>query len=154
MHQRRYAATNGQCKLIYVPVPLRIAEVEVFEDGRKIGEGLRAQVELPRSADNPWTSRRGVKALKKEECADPAATEPEETFDYRLSEDSGEPTRVRRTWAVDVEREVFLGLGRVFGAEVRTRIGRERAMGVALELPAGFDYRGGRGNGAMWWTAP
>src|SRR5690606_10477508 len=42
-----YAAAHGQCKLIYVPVPLRIAEVDVYKDGVKVGEGLRAEVELP-----------------------------------------------------------------------------------------------------------
>jgi len=149
-----YAATNGECKLVFVPVPLRITEVDVFEGDLKIGEGLRAQVVLPDAKDKSWTSGRGVVALKKGECPGPDPGIPDELFDYPLAANAGEPTRVRRTWSVDVEREVFLGLSKVFGAEVRTRVGRERAMGVELELPAGHDYLGAKGNGMLWWTAP
>jgi hypothetical protein len=149
-----YTATNGECKLVFVPIPLRIAEVDVYQGDRKVGEGLRAQVELPKAKNKSWTAGRGVKALKRGDCPGLDPGVPDEMFDYSLAADAGEPTRVRRTWAVNVDREVFLGLSKVFGAEVRARVGRERGMGVDLELPSGYDYSGARGAGQLWWMAP
>ncbi|MEX2530925.1 MAG: hypothetical protein WD960_09135 [Gemmatimonadota bacterium] len=149
-----YTATNGECKLVFVPIPLRIAEVDVYEGATKIGEGLKAQVELSKAKKNSWTAGRGVKALKKGDCPGPNPGLPDEMFDYTLAADVGPPTRVRRSWGVNVDREVFLGLSKALGVEVRVRVGRERGMRVDLELPAGYDYTGARGSGQLWWTSP
>lgn len=149
-----YSAENGECKLIFVPVRLRIALVDVIEAGRVVGEGLRAEVQMPKSKDRSWIRGRGVRDLTDADCTQPLGIVPDELFDYPLAGASGHPIRARRSWRVDVEREVFIGLSKVFGAEIRTKIKRERSLGVDLTLPVGRDYEGAQARGALWWTTP
>jgi hypothetical protein len=150
----RYAAENGECKLIFVPVRIRIARVEVVDGGVVVGEGLRAEVQMPKAKERSWIRGRGVRDLSAGSCNQPEGVLPDEVFDYPLSDASGSPVTTYRSWRVDMEREIFIGLQKVFGGEVRAKVKRRRAMRVDLTLPAGRDYEGAKARGALWWTTP
>jgi hypothetical protein len=151
-----YVANNGECKMVFVPVRLRIARVRVEDAGIVIGHGVRAQVIPPQGRDPSFVRGRGCMTLPRRLCRGGIGETPEEDFVFEHSKDTGTaPHSVRRSWAMNVDREISLQL-KAADVEVGpvTRIRRVRQMGLEISLPPGNDYLGFRAPGGVWWEAP
>jgi len=150
---RTYVAEDGQCKQVFVPVRIRVARVRVIEDGVEVGRGIRASVVVPKAKTQSVVRARGVRNMSPGHCSAPDSS-PEETLDYQLAGDAGNPHRVQHAWATDVVREISLRLKDKVEIGPVVRVSRRRMMVVDLTLPPGHDYLGHRGVGRLWWETP
>jgi hypothetical protein len=78
-------------------------------------------------------------------------------IELRLAADTTDAThKEKRRWKTDVAREISLSLAKAIGVDVSALVSvkRTRDLALAVELPAGHDYRGFLGNGSLMWDAP
>lgn len=151
-----FTAASGQCKLVYVPVSLRVARVRIEENGTTVGHGVRAQVIPPTGKDPSFVRGRGCMDLPQAACRGGTGESPEEDLHFEYGRDTGRTHHtVTKTWEMNVERDVSL---RLQSADVEVgpiaRVRRVRRMGLEISLPSGRDYKGYRALGSLWWVTP
>jgi hypothetical protein len=151
---RTYSAKAGTCKVVLVPVKLRVARVAILDRGRLVGRGYEAEVAAtPQNAD-PHLHRRQCRLLPPNACAAGPA-ESTDTLDYALSGDTTDAVhRDRRTWEVDVAHEVSAQLKTVADVSALVRVKRTRRFELSFALPAGHDYLAHMCAGITWWVRP
>lgn len=151
---RTFVASSGACKLVFVPIKLRVATVAIEDRGHPVKRGIRAQVApLPESGDIHLL-RRGCKTLPADACSDGPKADTE-LFECILSGDrSGDTHRDRRSWDTDVARDVSVSLGKFVDVSALVRIRRTRRLELGFVLPAGRDYRAYLSHNATWWELP
>lgn len=151
---RTFVAKSGACKLVFVPVKLRVATIAVEERGRPVKRGVRAQVApLPESGD-AHLLRRGCKTLPVDACRDGPKADTELLECILSGDTSGDIHRDRRSWETDVARDVSVRLGKVVDVSALVRVRRTRRLELGFALPAGRDYRAYLSHSAAWWELP
>jgi len=137
-YTNQFDSTDGDCKLIYVPITVKIELVATYEGKKFIGRGLRTEVIL-----KPGKFNKGITSRPEAECAGklrPTADDSEE-FDYSTDRS----TAVHKgswtgTWEENLEGKLGLTAFNL-GAEIKTAISRTQEISIAFELPAGHKYK-------------
>lgn len=151
-----YVATNGECKLVFVPVRIRAARVRVEEQDVVVGHGIRAQVIRPKTKNMSFVRGRGCMTLPKGDCRSGPGQTPDEDIRFSLAGDRGaEPHTVTRRWESDVAHDVSVSLNAA-GVNVGpvARVRRVHHMQIDMVMPAGYEYLGFRASGGLWWETP
>jgi len=155
VNQRTFIATDGQCKLVFVPIPMRVQRIVVYEQGQLIGRGVRAEVARPRRAHDIAFSRRGCKNLPKNACQ---AAENDETLDVIECDLTQLPSREtyseERRWASDLSRDLALFFKNVVEIGPVVRVQRVRELALECVLSGGTHYVGNLCRGRLWWASP
>jgi hypothetical protein len=151
---RTFVASNGACKLVYVPVTVRIARVAIFQGDQLVGRGHEAQVVSPKELGDPHLQRRGCISVAGN-TDDDRPVEHYDVVDLALTGDtSGAVHKDKRSWETNVAREVSIQLNKIADVSALVRVKRTRRLELAFELPAGYDYRAYLCNGLTWWELP
>lgn len=150
-----FAAVNGQCMVVAVPVPIRVERVVVLDGRRVVGHGTRAEVDLPASKQERFLAKRVCTPAAPEDCGAHADDPTEGTIEARLASTAPSVVqRVAKMWRSGEESEVWLALKRVVEVGPTVRVARLRELTLTCTLPGGFDYRGNLCRGRLWWEPP
>jgi hypothetical protein len=139
-----FSARDGQCKLVFAPLKVRVRLIEVYENGKAVSQGLRSELIVPRGRDRRLFAR-GVMSVPPTECQQPEYTELSDAnhYDFLLAQDtSGDAHPAQLTWKCSGSVDVQLGI-EAFDLAVAAKVSvkREREIELTCELPAGRDYR-------------
>lgn len=151
-YSSEFRCSNGDCKLIFLPVTIAVHLVGVYEDGHRISGGLRAEM-APITDDQIINS--GVASLPVSDSLY-VRSEAELGEQFPLSADTSSEAHVySRTWSSGSEFEFSAGV-EVFAlkASPKAKIKCRAETELAFELPAGHDYflkRTENGSG-IWWS--
>jgi len=152
---RTFVADSGTCKQVFVKVSLRVARIAVFEGVRRIGEGYRAEVVIPKKNRELCLRGRGCDTIVTELCREGPDEDREFPLEFWFAGDSsGAIHKDERSWEMDVAKEVSLRLQKVVDVGALVRVKRLRRLALTFKLPAGHDYHGYLGRGALWWEKP
>lgn len=150
-----FVADRGRCMQVYVPVPMTAEQVAVYEDGRLVGRGVRAEVRPPRTKKDLAITRRGCDTLRPNDCASLVDDESLELVEVHLEgERSGSLHRHERRWKWDSTTDVSVHLKKVVEVGPRVRVKRHRELRLSFALPGGHDYLGHLCRGRLWWESP
>lgn len=151
---RTFVATADTCKLVFIPIKLRVARVRVYDHDRLVGRGVHAQVAPLSQSGDEHMRRRGCKTLPRGACGT-GPTEYLDILDCSLSGDaSPDVHRDRRSWESDTARDVSVQLAKYVSVSALVRVRRTRRLELAFTLPAGHDYRAYLCHGITWWEKP
>jgi hypothetical protein len=137
-YKNTFVCKNGDCKLIYVPVTMKVEKGATYLRGRFVGRGRRAEMILK----YPERVSKCIDSVSEEECS--KELNPSEAFDdeFDFSKDtSGDVHKVEwaETWSETTE--LNLGLTALSSAaDIKSVVTREREIGLVFELPAGHKY--------------
>lgn len=134
-----FNSSNGDCKLIFVPVSMKVELVATYQKGKCIGRGLRTEMILKEKEE----FGKGIDSIPEAEFLKgwDTAVGHETVFDF-----SGDATsaihKVEYAAIWDDTLESKFGLDAfTFSTENRTTITRKQEIGLTCELPAGHKYR-------------
>jgi hypothetical protein len=134
-----FVSSNGDCKLIFAPVPIVISLVETYRKGKLIGRGLRTEV---KAFENELEINHGIKSLPENECLKKASKQATGEEKFTLVNDlSRDIHTYERSWkntdgiAMQIGFDAFQ-LKKKF--EVKTE--HQEAIALKFELPAGYNY--------------
>jgi hypothetical protein len=139
-HLISYTASAGTCKLVLVPVAVRVEQLVTLHHGHVVGRGVRAGALPPTESSDPDLRQRSVQSMRASELPEP--TTPR--FSDLVLDVSRDRTRdihsAQRAWKIDVAREVSVAVpGISVSANVKVRQLNE--LRLAFELPAGHHYQ-------------
>jgi hypothetical protein len=139
-HLISYTASAGTCKLVLVPVAVRVEQVVTIHHGQVVGRGVRAGALPPAESSDPDLRQRAVQSMRASELPEP--TTPR--FSDLVLDVSRDRTRdihsAHRAWKLDVAREVSVAVpGISVSANVKVRQLNE--LRLAFELPSGHHYQ-------------
>lgn len=151
---RTFVATARTCKLVFIPIRLRVVRVAVYDGDRLVGRGTEAQVAPLRDSGDQLLRRRGCKTLPGTACG-PGPSEYTDVLECLLSgDDSGAVHRDKRSWETDVARDVSVKLAKFVDVSALVRVRRTRRLELSFALPSGHDYRAYLCPGVTWWESP
>jgi hypothetical protein len=151
---RTFVASAGTCKLVFIPIRLRVAKVAVYDRDKLIGRGVQAEVAPLKESGDEHMRRRGCKTVPREACAE-RPSQHLDILECILSGDtSGAIHRDRRSWEADTAREVSVQLSKYIDVSALVRVKRTRRLELAFTLPSGYYYRAYLGQSATWWEKP
>lgn len=151
---RTFVAGAGTCKLVFIPIKLRVATVAVYDRNRLVGRGRTAQVAPLKESGDEHLRRRGCKTLPCDACCG-GPSDYLDILDCALSGDSSSVVhRDKRSWETDVAREVSVQLSKFINVSALVRIRRTRRLELSFALPSGHDYRAYLCHGITWWEIP
>jgi hypothetical protein len=152
-----HTATDGAWQLVYVPVLVRITEVEVYDGEALVGRGHEAVAVPANESNDPLLQRRGVRAID----SVTGAAGGGDTIDFYDSveldvanDNSGEVHKMKRGWEIDVARELTIPLSALCDVSALVKIKRVRSLELAFELPSGHHYRAYLCRGFTHWESP
>jgi hypothetical protein len=149
----KFPAENGAYKEVSVSVKVRATEIAIYEGVRKVGEGWRAEVALPKTRGTFAIRSRACTVIDADTCKQWLDLDSAEPLQYALAEDrSGDIVTGELFTQRDVANEVSLQLERLVQLKLPARVKSIRRIGCAYKLPAGHDYHGHLGPGALWWA--
>lgn len=155
---RTFEAGAGEAKQVYVRVLVRISKEAVFDGVRLVGRGYTAEVASPAESKDPHLLRRGVTSAPwPVRRHDEGTLDVHDMVDLALSGDrSGSIHKEKRSWDVDVTREVKVKLSKERLVDVSTMatVKRTRRLELSFELPAGHDYKCYLCTGFTHWVSP
>lgn len=152
---KTFVAEAGTCKQVFVKVNLRVARIAVYEGVRRVGVGYRAEVVVPKKARDHCLRGRGCDTIVTGLCREGPDEDREFPLEFWFSGDSSGAIHTdERSWETDVAKEVSLKLQKVVDVGALVRVKRLRKLALAFKLPAGHDYQGYLGRGALWWEKP
>jgi hypothetical protein len=148
----RLTCHAGDCKVVFVPVPVRIKLVELKEKGRLVGRGLQISVV---NLKKKRAFARALKVCPESKCLEDisAADTPEQIF-YLAGEKPGDLATYWDDLTSTEERDISVGL-KVSNHEgiLATKVQPQRKLKMEYCLPGGHDYelyRLSRGYGIAW----
>lgn len=150
-----YLATAGDCKVVTVPIRMRVARVKTLHGNRYMGDGVRAEVVVPKAGPRQLLRGRGCKSLKDGSCREPGSDPVLDQVVHNSARDSsGAIHQVERRWAVDYTNEISLTFSKVvkFGPLVRSS--RRSEVKLAFQLPSGHNYEASIHSDRLRWKIP
>jgi hypothetical protein len=127
---RTFVAQAGTCKLIYIPVKLRVSHIAVCDGERLVGRGHEARVASQQEGGDEHLRRRGVRSLPPRTCCE-GPVDPRDIVEAYLSGDmSGAIHRDSRFWETDIAREVSVKLEKLLDVSAVVRVRRVRRLGL------------------------
>jgi hypothetical protein len=138
-YKRTFDCSNGGCKLIFVPIKLRVEMVATHAGGTVIGRGLRTEMVLER----PLKIETGIASLSEEECSRELDAAEDFVYEADFSGDLSDDTH-KEEWSLTCSEttETKLGVSALQSSfECRATVTREREIGLAFQLPAGHFYQ-------------
>ncbi|HKO97743.1 MAG TPA: hypothetical protein VJU86_12160 [Pyrinomonadaceae bacterium] len=137
-HKQTFDSANGDCKLISVPVEIKVEKVTTYVLGKMIGQGFRSELVL----EGVKRCSNSIDSIPDEECSRELNTT--EKFDYEVEFSGDHSNAIHKiewteTWSDTTE--VKLGL-KAFKTtiECKSIVQRDREIGLLFELPAGHKY--------------
>jgi hypothetical protein len=150
-----FSASDGACKQIFVPVPMIVQRIGVYEGGKRVGRGIRAEVEPPRSKAEISLRSRGCDTLTVSACRELPEDAAEDFLECDLRADSSRSIHVlEKRWSSDLASDLSLHLKKIIEVGPFVRVRRLRELSLRFSLPAGHDYRGHLCRGRLWWERP
>jgi hypothetical protein len=150
---KTFVAESGSCKIVLVPVKLRVARIAVYDNNRLIGRGYDAQVAPIADGDNHLKGRI-CRSAPAGGCVS-GPTEGAEVLDLGLSGDTSSAIHHdTRTWESNVSSEISLKLGKLVNVSALVSVKRSRRLQLSFALPSGYDYLGYLCAGVTWWKRP
>lgn len=151
----QYVADAGECKVVVIPLRMHIARVRTLRRGNKVGEGIRAEVIVPKAGPRQMLRERGCRTIRRSLCREQGGGEPDEEVAQDLSGDaSGALHEVTRRWAVDYTHEVDLAFKGTVSLGPLVRSTRKSEVVISLRLPSGHSYRASIFRDRLWWESP
>jgi hypothetical protein len=150
-----YVAEAGDCKLVVVPIRMRITHVRTLRGEVHVGDGLSAEVVVPKTGSRQLLRARGCRSVGTRTCREPGSGPLEDQIVHDLASDvSGSVHELGRSWTLNYVNEISLAFkGAVqFGPLVRSA--RKSEVGLLLHLPAGHDYRAKIFRDRLLWESP
>lgn len=138
-YRNTFDSSNGDCKLIFVPVTMKVELIATYQFGECIGRGLRTELILEKRAK----FSKGIDSIPEGECSQGLDTTVGDEPEFDFSGDSSSAIH-KVDWAAvwDDTLEAKFGLDAFkLRAEFRTTITRTQEIGLTCELPAGHKYR-------------
>ena len=138
-----------------IPIRMRVARVRTFHGKRYMGDGVRAEVVVPKAGPRQLLRGRGCKSLKDGSCREPGSDPVLDQVVHNFAGDrSSAIHQVERRWAVDYANEISLTFSKVaeFGPLVRSA--RRSEVRLAFQLPAGHDYEASVHSDRLRWKIP
>jgi hypothetical protein len=132
-------AEKGQCKIIYIKIPIRITKVTVSEGKNPSKNILRAEVD---SSASIITFRNGSQTCKEKECKEDLNLADYPIDFFPLAEcDPGSVHHYERTKECGNTDEIEIGI-KAFGIKtfMTVQIERDREYKLQYDLPGGYNY--------------
>ena len=151
-NSKSFVASNGQCKVIFAPVPMKVERVSVLDGGNIVGSGHRAEVIPPATDETHRFARRGCKNLDQDNCfAQPSGSAKDE-FTLNLANDHSNDIHEHVTeWKSSLAQDLKVGLEGMAGLSTNVLIKYIREIEIKCELPSGRDYLGKVYPHQLWW---
>lgn len=150
-----YLAAAGDCKVVTVPILMRIARVKTFHGKKHVGDGVRAEVVVPKAGPRQLFRRRGCRSLKDGSCHEPGSNPVVDQLSHFLAGDvSGAVHEVERRWTVNYASEVSLTFSGLANIGPLVRSVQRSEVTLKLRLPAGHDYQASVYRDRLWWESP
>jgi hypothetical protein len=152
-YSSEFRCSNGDCKLIFLPAKIEVHLVGVYEHGRRISGGLRAEMA---AVTEDQIINSGVASLPVSDSLQALSEAQLEREQFPLSADTSDETHVyTRTLGSGSEFEFSAGI-EVFGlkANPKAKIESKSETELAFQLPAGHDYmlKRTRNGSGIWWS--
>lgn len=132
-------AENGQCKMIFVKIPVRVTKVEVWDKNKFVNTFLRTEIDAFASEIKFHS---GARKCRKSDCKkDRDLVAPPSDF-FPLSTSGKNYVAVyTEAWRYASGRKITLGI-KAFGieSEMSLNIFRVKELMLRFELPGGYDY--------------
>jgi hypothetical protein len=151
---RTFVAGPGICKLVFIPIKLRVSRIAVYDGVRLVGRGIEAQVAPLRESGDEHLKRRGCRTLPKGSCTRGPAEHIDMLECLLSGDDSADIHRDQRSWDVDIAHEVSVTLMNFANVSALVSVKRTRRLELSFSLPAGHDYRAYLCPGITWWDRP
>ena len=150
-----YLAAAGNCKVVTIPIKMRLAHVKTFHGQKYIGDGVRAEVIVPKAGPRQLFRRRGCKSLQDETCREPGSDPVVDQIAHYLAGDvSGAIHEVEQRWTVNYANEISLTFSELVDIGPLVRSARRSEVTLVFRLPAGNDYQANVYRDRLWWEAP
>lgn len=150
-----YVAEAGDCKVVYIPIQMRLSRVRTVRRRMFVGEGTRAEVVIPKAGPRQMLRGRGCMTLRRHGCTEPGVGTPEDQIAHDFSRDaSGAVHEITRSWTVDYTEEIALAFRGTVEIGPRVKSMRKSAVTVSMMLPAGHEYRMSIYRDRLWWETP
>ncbi|MCU0649683.1 MAG: hypothetical protein MUF00_16960 [Gemmatimonadaceae bacterium] len=148
-----YTAGAGSCKLVLVPVAVRVEQLTILRHGQVVGYGVRAGALPPEESQDSDLRRRAVQSIRASDLPSPEAS-PFDVLAVDVTQDrSRDIHTASRAWTIDVGREVSAAIpGIPFSANVKLR--QLNKLTLAFDLPAGHAYHAELYPTHLAWTRP
>lgn len=135
-----FECNSGECKDVFVSIPIRVKRIDIYEQGRRLGHGVQIAAEKSRSAR---TYTRGIRSCPEADCIGQLPRGSRKIDDFFLAADTtGDIATYRRSWTATASKDAEIGLNvREVEACLQVKIEPEHELELEFALPAGFDYR-------------
>jgi len=134
-----FTSKPGDCKLVFVPVKVRVSEISVFDrDKNLLGKGH--QIESYR--DQKSFRSPGLRSLGPGCCSGEAPPQSDEPDRFHLQDDTpGNVSEFNRSWEASSKLDVSIGLD-AFDVKLKTSvsIANGRALKLTFKLAGGHLY--------------
>lgn len=150
-----YTAAAGDCKVVTIPIRMRVARVRTFYRQRYIGNGVRAEVIVPKAGPRQLLRGRGCKSLIDGSCREPGSNPVLDQVVHDFARDSsGAIHQAERRWTMDYASEISLTFSKVVDFGPLVRSSRRSEVRLAFQLPAGHAYEASIHSDRLRWVAP
>jgi hypothetical protein len=150
-----YVAEAGDCKIVVVPIRMRITHVRTLREGVFVGDGIRAEVIVPKTGNRQLLRARGCRSLSASACREPGNGALEDQIIHDLTSDAtGSIHELERRWKLNYANEVSLMFKGVAQLGPLVRSARKSEVGLLLHLPAGYSYRAQIFRDRLLWQSP
>jgi hypothetical protein len=136
----KFVAEPGQCKVIFVPVPITVYSIWVFEkDGTFVSEGLRTEVNAQQSH---VSFAQALRSAPEHLCNDAASSAAEGVEVFSLQDDlTGATSVYEREWSQEATVKVAVGIdGFGLKTEIAAQVKTTRTLKLTYELVGGYSY--------------
>lgn len=142
---------GGQCREVFVPVPVVFQRISLFRDGLPAGEEWRLQAKVGR--DGKALRGRGETLLSPAECQERHRREEGDAEPFLLRGSAGTTCGpYERSVSLDVTKTVSLDLkAKGIGIDAKAIVRRVRKLSLEYLLPGGFDYTAWSCPGGVYW---
>ena len=135
-----FSSEAGNCKLVHLPVRLRLTSLRVYRGKQFIKKALKVEPSPDHSSEimNEGVKKQPSRDCKLDQCS---KTGKVEVFPL-VNEHEGSLNRYTRTLSSESEQgfSAEVGAFNVKGT-LRANVQRKAAITLSFELPGGFDYR-------------
>ncbi|MEZ4423050.1 MAG: hypothetical protein R3E98_06565 [Gemmatimonadota bacterium] len=154
--QREFIALSGECQQVFVPIPLRLERIAVYDGRDLVGRGVRGEVDPPRNRTGTL-ARRGCRTISPGLCRERPDDPAEDSVTLLLAGQKSQGIHVEeRRWSSDLGADLGMNLKlkKLVDIGPFVRVRRLRELSLKFELPSGTDYLGHLCNGRLWWERP
>lgn len=149
---RTFVANNGECKVVYAPIPMKVERVSVYDGDNLVGSGFRAEVVPPKKSETAPFTRRGCKSLSTRDCEDYPTGSPKEEIRMDLQGDkSGSIHEHNAAWRSSLAEDISVGLNEMVNLSTSVKIKHIREIAIKCQLPSGRNYLGRIYPSRLWW---